>query len=222
MKIVSMLQLAVLLLLAMHSQASTIVYEHPDLTIVAKAEPLDSVLKSLGKEMRIFITIPSGFNPTVSCDIQHQPIAQALKTLLKDVSYSLEWEKGGERLAGVTILGSGSESAVAADSRSHASSQSAAVPAVIAGGAEAGASAAPVYSSVPGAEHETAMLPDKDAAMAEHEARMEAERAEMQTRMAEERAAQEEKMKEEVARHEAQNQADLDAYLASKGLTMPR
>ncbi len=96
------LQIASLLFVSTISMAATVDYQHPDLTIVAKEEPLDSVLKSLGKEMRIYITAPTGINTLVSCDIQHRPVKQAFKTLLGDMSYSLEWEEktGGPDYSG--------------------------------------------------------------------------------------------------------------------------
>jgi hypothetical protein len=220
MKVSQGLQLLTLSIVAATSEAATVAYQHPDLTIVAKQEPLAEVLKSIGREMRIFITVPTGFNPTVNCNIQQQPVPQALKTMLKDVSYSLEWETGGERLAGITILTSGPESAVAAGSRNNEPAQSAAaVPPIVSdGGADSGVEG--VHSSASGVDHETTQA-DHDAAMAEHEARMEAERAEMEAQIVEEREAQEQKLKEEVVRHDAEHQADLEAFLQSKGVTMP-
>ena len=103
MKTILALQIATLLSVSINGIAATVDYEHPDLTIVAEGEPLDSVLKSLGKEMRIYIVVPAGFNPIVSCDIQQRPIKQAFKTLLGDMSYSLEWEENTGQLAGLTI-----------------------------------------------------------------------------------------------------------------------
>ena len=107
MKTILSLSIATLLSVSITSMAATVEYQHPDLTIVAKDEPLDSVLKSLGKEMRIYITVPTGLNPIVSCDIQQQPIKQAFKNLLGDMSYSLEWEEKTGQLAGLTILAGG-------------------------------------------------------------------------------------------------------------------
>jgi len=117
MKVVRVLQMAAMLTVASASMAAEVKYQHPELTIVAQQEPLDSVLKSLGREMRIFVTVPTGFNPVVNCDIQNQSIKQALRTLLGDTSYSLEWEKGGDKLVGLTIFGAGARDAQVADER---------------------------------------------------------------------------------------------------------
>lgn len=209
------LQLATLLSLSISSMAATVEYQHPDLTIVAREEPLDTVLKSLGKEMRIYITVPTGLNPIVSCDIQHQPIKQAFKTLLGDMSYSLEWEEKTGQLVGLTILAGGEAPAVSnTSSNSQNVSQATPEPVMSTGGQ----SAAP--TPVDHGDHDTAMA-DHDArretAIAEDEARMEADRAEHEARMAEEREAQEERMKEEVARHEE----EMRVYIESQGLTFP-
>ena len=104
MKITVAFQMASLLLISTSSVAATVKYQDTNLTIVARQEPLDAVLKSLGREMRIYVTIPRGLNPMVNCEIQQQPIQQALKTLLGDMSYSLNWEDKTGRLVGVTIL----------------------------------------------------------------------------------------------------------------------
>jgi hypothetical protein len=97
-------QLAVLLSLAMGSSAADVTYQHPNLTIVAKDETLDSVLKSVSKAMQIVVKTPTGLNPVISCDIRNQPIKLAFKKLLGDMSYSLAWQDDGERLVGLTIL----------------------------------------------------------------------------------------------------------------------
>jgi hypothetical protein len=115
MKTILALHIGTLLFLSTTCIAATVEYQHPDLTIVAKEEPLDSVLKSLGKEMRIYVTIPTGLNPVVNCDIQRQPIRQAFKTLLGEVSYSLEWAENTGQLAGVTILAGGEGAAMEAE-----------------------------------------------------------------------------------------------------------
>ncbi|MBK6736522.1 MAG: hypothetical protein IPG64_00875 [Haliea sp.] len=134
MKTILALQIATLLSVSITSIAATVDYEHPNLTIVAKDEPLDSVLKSLGKEMRIYIVVPAGLNPIVSCDIQQRPIKQAFKTLLGDMSYSLEWEENTGQLAGLTILAGGGNSAVATVSNNPSRSQNVnqATPAAVA------------------------------------------------------------------------------------------
>ena len=216
MKTILSLSVATLLSVSITSMAATVEYQHPDLTIVAKEEPLDSVLKSLGKEMRIYITVPTGLNPMVSCDIQQQPIKQAFKTLLGDMSYSLEWEEKTGQLAGLTILAGGGESAVA-NKPSQSQSVSQASPVSVASTSGQRATPTPVDHG----DHDTAMA-DREARMetdrAEHEARMETDREEHEARMVEERAAQEVRMQEEVARHEA----EIEAYLESQGLQPPQ
>jgi hypothetical protein len=219
MKTIMALQIATLLSVSISGIAATVDYEHPDLTIVAEGEPLDSVLKSLGMEMRIYIVVPAGFNPIVSCDIQQRPIKQAFKTLLGDMSYSLEWEEKTGQLAGLTILAGGGHSAVATVSNNPSRSQSVGqvTPAVVATVATAGgqrAAATPVdqdgYDTAI-ADHETRM----EAQRAEHEARIATARAEHDARTVEERAAQEERMKEDEARHEE----EMAVYLMeSQGL----
>jgi hypothetical protein len=215
MKTLLALQIAILLSVSITSIAATVDYEHPDLTIVAKDEPLDSVLKSLGKEMRIYIVVPAGFNPVVSCDIQQRPIKQAFKTLLGGMSYSLEWEENTGQLAGLTILAGGGNTAVATvtNNPSHGQSVSQATPAAVV--STGGQSATPASADQGGrdtamADHEARI----EAQRAVHEARMATDRAEHEARMVEERAAQEERMKEDVARHEA----EMAAYLESQGL----
>ena len=213
MKTILALSIAMLLSASITSIAATVDYEHPNLTIVAKDEPLDSVLKSLGKEMRIYVTVPTGLNPVVSCDIQQQPIKQAFKTLLGDMSYSLEWEEKTGTLAGLTILagGEGVASVSNKPSQSQSVSQASPVPVASPNGQK------PAPAPIAQGNHDTAMA-DHEARMetdrAEHEARMETEREEHEARMVEERAVQEERMKEEVARHEA----ETEAYLRSQGL----
>jgi hypothetical protein len=210
----SMCRLVALLLVAASSQAADVSYQHPSLTIVAKSEPLDTVLKSLGREMRIYITVPTGLNPLVNCDIQNQSIKQAFKTLLGDLSYSLEWEEGGERLVGVTILASGGESSVAAAPEPATASPAAIPPEpVVATVIESAAPAAPDGQGIPGADY--------DYTMAAHEARMaqerEAHEAEMAQRRQEEEVEREARMKDEIERHDA----EVRAYVESQGIQLP-
>ena len=112
------IQLAVLMSLAMGSSAAEVAYQHPNLTIVAKDETLDSVLQSVSKAMQIEVKTPAGLNPVINCDIRNQPIKLAFKKLLGDMSYSLAWQDDGERLVGVTILAgtTGSVAGAAAES----------------------------------------------------------------------------------------------------------
>lgn len=207
MRTVLALQVATLLSLSIPSMAATVEYQHPNLTIVAKDEPLDSVLKSLGKEMRIFVTTPSGLNPVVNCDIQDQPIKLALKKLLGDMSYSLEWEEKTDKLVGLTILAGGEGAAGGKVSAKPAHTQSVSqanpVPVASTSSQSAGTHVAPSDHAPP---------------MAEHEARMETDRAEHEARMVGERAAQEERMKAEAERAEA----EMAAYLESQGLQPPQ
>jgi hypothetical protein len=114
MRAIPTLQAMAMLFASTISTAATVEYQHPDLTIVARQEPLDTVLKSIGKEMRIFIAVPTGLNLVVNCDIRQQPIQQAFMTMLGDLSYSLEWEKRTGKLVGLTIL-AGGEGATAAN-----------------------------------------------------------------------------------------------------------
>ncbi len=215
MKTILALQIATLLSVSITSIAATVDYEHPNLTIIAEDEPLDSVLKSLGKEMRIYIVVPAGLNPVVSCDIQQRPIKQAFKTLLGDMSYSLEWEENTGQLAGLTILAGGGDSAVATVSNNPSQSQSVsqATPAAVASNGAQSAAPTAVDHGGPDtamADHEALLETNK----AEHEARMATERAAHEARMVEERAAQEERMKEDEARHEA----EMADYLESREL----
>ena len=217
MRTILALLIATLLPLSTTSMAATVEYQHPDLTIVAKEEPLQSVLKSVGKEMRIFITTPTGINPLVSCDIQNQPIKLAFKKLLGDMSYSLEWEDGGERLVGLTILAGGEGVATASGRPSHTQTgeQAASVPVA------SGGNRPPVEQSANDAPDATAAMADHDAEIAEHEARMEDEReereaqeAEMVIRQQEQEIAHEERMKKE----EAQIEAEAATHLAAEGI----
>lgn len=211
--------------LSPHALAAEVTYEHPELTIVAKEEPLDTVLKSLGREMRIFITVPTGLNPEVSCNAQSQPVKQALKCLLGEMSYSLEWEAGGERLAGLTIFASNAQSAVNTNPARNTQ-----YPARLGDAADQAAEPtgrAPVLpgsgGSVPAEVEADAMerALEMDMQRAEHEARMAEERevheAEMALRRQEEEIAQEERMREETARHEA----EMRVYIESQGLKFP-
>jgi hypothetical protein len=232
MKTILTVSVATLLSVSITSIAATVEYQHPDLTIVAKEEPLDVVLKSLGKAMRIYITVPSGLNPLVNCDIQQQPAKQAFKTLLGDMSYSLEWEEKTGKLVGLTILAGGEDATIATASAKPVTTQNVSqtmpIPVASTSGQDAANVAAQISHDSPIADDE-AVMADHDAAMAEHEARMETERAEhearMETqrveheaRMVEERAEQQVRIKEEVERHDA----NMAAYLESQGLQLPQ
>jgi len=222
MRTVVALHLAALLSVSMGSQAATVEYQDPNLTIVAKEEPLQAVLKSIGKEMGISVTTPTDLNPMVSCAIEKQPVKQALKKLLGELSYSLKWDEKSGELVGLTILGSGTGSAVAAAPERQSPPASANVgssPPVSSSGNQA--LGTPVDRSdhaAPMPEHE----PPMDAVGEEREAQMaeerEAHEAEMTQRRQEEEVAQEARMKEEVQRNDDQ----MRAYIESQGLTMPK
>lgn len=201
MRTILAFQIATLLFLSTTCIGATVEYQHPDLTIVAREEPLVSVLESLGKKMRIYVTIPTGVNPVINCDIQQQPINQAFKTLLGDVSYSLEWADSTGRLAGVTILAGGGEAGMAIVSDSPSQNQPMGQPASVSvassGGLDAGL-----------------RVEQSGGGMPANEAPMEAERDEGEGRMVEEQEAQEERLKEEVERHDS----ETAAYLESLGL----
>jgi len=205
----------------MGSQAATVEYQDPNLTIVAKEEPLQAVLKSIGKEMGISVTTPTDLNPTVSCAIEKQPVKQALKQLLGEMSYSLKWDESSGQLLGLTILGTGTGSAVAAVPGNQ--SPPANMTDVV---------SAPISSSSPGSgmpvdqSDHAAPQPEQpelpmDTGRKEREAQMaeerEAHEAEMAQRRQEEEIAQEARMKEEVQRNDDQ----MRAYIESQGLTMP-
>jgi hypothetical protein len=207
-----------LLILSMGSIAAEVEYRHPNLTIVATDEPLDSVLKSVSREMRIFVTVPTGLNPSVNCDIRDLPVKQAFKKLLGDMSYSLEWRDNGEQLVGLTILAGSGESVAGtqAGSQSTVPREEPTTAASVASGGNQAASA-PV---APGrdATHTPVSDPEMAARQEEHEALMAEERAEreaeMELRREEERVAHEARMAEE----ELRNEAEMAEYFESQGI----
>ena len=196
----SALRIAVLLCLCTPGLAATVKYQHPDLTIVAQDEPLVSVLNSIAQEMQIRVRTPTGLNPRISCEIHSQPITQAFKQLLRGLSYTLEWEEKGQRLARLTVLTGGEGAAVAgvSASTSPTASESQATPLPVARRAGQRAEVPVKQRSNPAAPSAA-----QDRAMAEHETRMEADRAEHEARMATEREAMEARMAEEGRAHEA-------------------
>ena len=96
-----------LLLLIMASTvfSAEVEYNHPSLSIIAEDEPLESVLIDLGKSMQISISTPLEFNPNVNCSIEAKSIHDAMRSLLRNISYSLEWRTGGEYLSALIIFG---------------------------------------------------------------------------------------------------------------------
>jgi hypothetical protein len=219
MKILFAFPAAVLLSFSLGAVAAEVEYRHPDLTIVAKDEPLDSVLKSISKEMRIFVTAPTGLNPLVNCDIQSRPLKQAFTTLLGDMSYSLEWKDDGEQLVGLTILsGTGDSVTDTGTDRNSAApglDQAATLPgstnrdSPLSGRPDATGGEAAQQSmdgNAMAVEQE-----DREARMAqEKEARV----AEMETRRQEEEIAHEARMAEEAVR----NEAEMAEYFESQGI----
>ena len=198
--------------------AAEVEYHHPDLTIVAKDEPLDSVLKSVSQEMRIFVTTPTGLNPLVNCDIQNLPLKQAFKKLLGDMSYSLEWKDDGERLVGLTILSSADGSAASTVPDRHSAAPGTNQPA----SSPAGYRGTPNPGAAITSSHGAAPMPEDDSSVA-------VEREEQEARMAEERAARdtemEQRRQEEVIAHEARmaeeavrNEAEMAEYFESQGI----
>jgi hypothetical protein len=220
MKILLTLQAAVLVFFSMGSIAAEVEYRHPNLTIVAKNEPLGAVLKALSKEMRIFVTTPTDINPLVNCDIKDQPIKLAFKKLLGTMSYSLEWKDNGETLIGLTILTGTGDAAPSISSGSKANApivdQAAAVTITNRADQRSNAAQAPELDASMGTEQE------------EREARTEAEREEREVRMAQEQTVREAEMvirrEAEVKAHEARmaeevvrNEADMAEYFESQG-----
>ncbi len=222
------LQAAVLLCLALGSTAAEVEYQQPNLTIVAKDEPLDAVLKSVSKEMRIFVTTPTGLNPMINCDIQNEPIKLAFKKLLGDMSYSLEWKDNGETLVGLTIL-TGTGDAVAntsTDGKTSAPIADQPVSPIVQRGNQS--------ADVPTEQgNDAVQQPEYDAGMGAEqegsEARVEAGREEREARMAQERKVQdaemmirrEEQMKAHKARMEedlVRNEAELAEYFEAQGI----
>lgn len=201
MKRYTVLLPVMLMTLALDSMAARVEYAHPEVTIVAVEEPLESVLTEVGKEMQITVTVPKGVNPVVNCDIQQQSVQRAFKQLLGDLSYSLTWEEGGEHLAGLVILSEGDESslAVVEIGQSSAASVSRSAPSSDSSGGSLSA-----YTST---------VDDYDPSVADHEAQMEVEREEREARMAEEREAHEAEMavrrQEQEIVHEARMREDI-------------
>ena len=188
---------AVALSFSAASIAATVGYQHPDVSIVAVDESLDSVLKSLGKEMNLSVTAPIGINPVINCNIQNQSIKRAFKILLGDLSYSLVWDKDGERLTGLVILaGDGEEGGIRMSqnpSRDAGNTQGVDIP----DASTSSQGAAPVSAR------------KYDPQMADHEAEMAFERQEQQARMAEERAEQQARMEQRRQEEEIAHKAAI-------------
>jgi hypothetical protein len=216
MKVKSAVSAAVLFF-SVASLAATVEYQHPDVTIVAVDESLDSVLKSLGKEMNLTVTTPIGVNPVINVDIQNQPIKRAFKNLLGELSYSLVWTDDGERLTGLIILaGDGEDAQIGLPEKQSpktSNTPAAYIP-------DSSASPQPAASFAPAR--------NDDPEMAERESVMALEREEQEARMAEERAEQEAEMeqrrqedkivqKERMVEERARREAEMSALAESLG-----
>ncbi len=223
-RILLTLQAAVLVCLSMGSTAAEVEYRHPNLTIMAKDEALDSVLKAVSKEMRIFVTTPTGLNPLVDCDIQNQPIKVAFKKLLGTMSYSLEWKDNGETLVGLTILATTGDIAANTSPGSTSNAPSVEQANVL---PMANPTNSPPDAPV-GQRNEAAQQPLTATDQEGMEAQMEARREERESFMAEKRAeldadmvsrreeqlrTRDARMSEDVARSEA----EMAEYLSSLG-----
>jgi hypothetical protein len=210
---------AALLLFSTGGMAATVEYDHPEVTIVAEDESLDSVLTALGKEMQLTVTIPVGVNLVINCDIQNQPIKRAFKNLLGELSYSLVWADDGERLTGLVIFAGDGDLAEVTVFEPQASGISGNQIDFVAdaSGSSLGAGAPAGHSDddLRSVEHEAQMKTDR----AEYEARMaeerEAHEAEMEQRRQEEEIAHKARMQEDVAGHEA----EFEAYMQAQGIS---
>jgi hypothetical protein len=208
---------AVMLFLSAASIAATVEYQHPDVSIVAVDESLDSVFKYHGKEMNQSVTTPICINPVINCDIQSQPIKRAFKNLLGELSYSLVWADDGERLTGLVILaGDGEEAEISVSERPPTDTRNTQVASIPDGS-----------DSSQGADPEPARYDDPE--MADRGAEMALERQEQEARMAEERADQEAEMekrqqeeqivhKAEMVEERARREAEMSNLAESLGL----
>mgnify|MGYP003638830176 CR=1 FL=1 len=215
------IHLVALLTFSAGSVAAKVDYQNlDDVTIVAVNETLDSVLKTIGKEMQITVKAPTGLNPVINCDIQNKPVKRAFKILLGDMSYSLLWEESGERLAGLVIL-SGDGEPSEASARQTApqtttprgeAAQVVSISDARGGDQGAGTPADQLNGNPQRAEYKSRM----EAEQLEMEARMAEERevaeAEMELRRQEEEVAHKARMKEEEVRHKALMADYLETY----------
>lgn len=201
-------QVAVLLSFSMDSMSARVEYQHPDITIVAVEEHLESVLRAVGEEMQIRVTLPTGLNPVVNCDIHDQPLKQALKNLLVELSYSLEWQEGNERLVGLTILAGEDEVATASKGNTH-------TPDMDQENFRHASSISNHGAEIPAARRDLdTSVADHRPQRAEHEARKEAERAKRETRMTEEQQAHEAEMTLRRQKAEVERAARMEEYIA--------
>ncbi len=210
--------LATLLLMIPCSFAAKVDYEPPYISIVAVNESLESVLRTVGEEMQISVTLPLGLNPTINCDVENKTVQEAFKVLLGDLSYSMQWEEGGDRLAGLVIMANGSS--LPGNSRTTSFS---ATPAgsvydsrveenITGGGTQSGTQSGSGSHSEP-ASHTPSGLPDRDAQMAERQARHRQEREEQEAQFRQELEEREEQHRaarlEDEARTREEDEADI-------------
>lgn len=207
------LGLATLLLIIPCSFAAQVDYEAPHISIVAVNEPLESVLRTVGEEMQISVRLPLGLNPTINCDVENKPVQEAFKVLLRDLSYSMQWEEGGDRLTGLVIMANGSlfpdNSRKTAFSATPAGSvYDSRVEENTTGGARSGS----------GSHSEPALLgpsglPDRDAQMAErqerHREKRERQEAQFQQERSEREALHRAERLEDEARTREEDVADI-------------
>jgi len=90
------------------TQAATVDYQPPKLSISASNEPLISVLRAIAREMDISISYASNIDKTVTCRIAKLPVQRAFKNLLGNSNFALQWED--KRVVGLTILQKGAAS----------------------------------------------------------------------------------------------------------------
>lgn len=199
------------------SIAATVDYQHPQVTIVAVEESLDSVLKSLGKEMNLSVTTPVGINPVINCNIQSQTIKRAFKNLLGELSYSLVWADDSERLTGLVILAGDGEEAEINVRQSQLSA---------AGNAQTAYTPEPRDSSQraePAPDrHDDPEMVDREAEIAlerqEHEARRDEERVKREAEMETKKQAQEIAHKAEMVEERAKWESEISNLAESLGL----
>jgi hypothetical protein len=208
---------AAMLLFSVGSIAATVEYQHPDVSIVAVDESLVSVLTSHGKEMNLSVTTPNGKNPEINCNIQKQPIKQAFKNLLGELSYSLVWADDGERLTGLVILaGDGEEAEISVSERPPTDTRNTQV-AYVPDASDSSQSANPEP-----ARYDDPEMADRGAEMAlerqEQEARMAEERAEHEAEMEKRQQEEEIAHKAEMAEERARRESEMSNLAESLGL----
>ncbi|MBT4519543.1 MAG: hypothetical protein HOC23_06015 [Halieaceae bacterium] len=189
--------------------AAQVEYQPPNLTIIASNEPLSSVLRSIGASMRISVSTPPDLNPVVNCNIVNLPVKRAIKNLLGELSYALQWQEGGERLAGLIILENGYGPSIMVnqdtspapieqvDSEQISPSGNSMLP------DKPARPTTPPRSRVDHATHLAEQKSRMASDRAKYEARMAQEMEELEIRMAEEKEREDARMAQEMAEEEA-------------------